>query len=137
MAILTRKYLDELEYRVTGACIEVHKRLGPGLLESVYHQCLIRELKFNNILFSSEHLVNIVYRDWTLDTLLRADFLIENCLVIELKAVESILPVHVAQLMTYMKLLKIPKGLLINFNCTNIIHEGKKSFVNDIYRELC
>lgn len=134
--MLTRKFLEELEYKVTGACIEVHKRLGPGLLENVYQQCLIREFEFQNILFSSQHLVNVSYRDMELDTLLRADFLIEDSMVIEIKAVDQILPIHKAQLLTYMKLLKVPKGLLINFNCNNIIHEGKNSFVNDLYRDI-
>ncbi len=134
--MLTRKYLEELEYKVVGACIEVHKHLGPGLLESVYHQCLARELQLNNISFLSEHPIHISYRDVELDTLLRSDFFIEKCLLVELKAVESTMPIHNAQLLTYMKLLKAPKGLLINFNCKNIIHEGKTSFVNDFYREL-
>ena len=134
--MLTRKYLEELEYQVTGACIEVHKQLGPGLLERVYHQCLAREFQFKNILFSSEHVVKIIYRDLELDSLLRADFLVERCLIIEVKAVEIILPIHKAQILTYMKLLKAPKGLLVNFNCNNIVQEGKTSFVNDFYREL-
>ncbi|WP_149242004.1 GxxExxY protein [Dyadobacter sp. 32] len=133
---LTRKYLEELEYKVIGAAIEVHRRLGAGLLESVYHQCFARELQFKDIEFVSEHVVQISYRDLEIDTLLRADFLIANCLVVELKAIESVLPIHDAQLITYMKLLKAPKGLLINFNCKNIIHDGKKSFVNEFYREL-
>lgn len=134
--MLTRRHLEDLDYRITGACIEVHKHLGPGLLESVYHQCLARELQMRNIEFSSGHVVNVIYKDIQLDTLLRADFLIENSLIIEIKAVEQILPIHKAQLLTYMKLLKTPKGLLINFNCANIIHEGKISFVNEFYREL-
>lgn len=134
--MLTRKYLETLEYQVTGACIEVHKRLGPGLLESVYHQCLARELAFRNILYSSQHVVHVTYRDIELDTLLKADFLIDQCLIIEIKAVEAILPIHKAQILTYMKLLNVPKGLMINFNCANIIQDGKKSFVNDLYRDL-
>jgi len=134
--MLTRQYLEDLEYRVTGACIEVHKRLEPGLLESVYHQCLSKELEFRNILFSSEHIVNVTYRDLELDTLLRADFLVDGVLIVEIKAVEVVLPIHKAQILTYMKLLEAPKGLLINFNCANIIHQGKKSFVNDLYRYI-
>jgi GxxExxY protein len=71
-----------------------------------------------------------------LDTALRVDFYVNNCLVIEVKAVDSILPIQEAQILTYMKLLKAPKGLLINFNCTNIIQTGKKPYVNEFYREL-
>lgn len=134
--MITRQFLDALEYQITGACIEVHKHLGPGLLESVYHKCLAREFQLRNMIFSSEHIINVLYKDLQLDTLLRADFLIENSLIIELKAVEVILPIHEAQILTYMKLLKVPKGLLINFNSLNIVQHGKKSFVNELYRDL-
>jgi len=134
--MVTKKYLDDLEYQITGACIDVHKDLGPGLLESVYQKCLAHELRLRHILFSSEHTIDVVYKGFHLDTALRVDFLIENCLVIEIKSVNSILPIHEAQLLTYMKLLETPKGLLINFNCTNIIQNGKKPFVNEFYRNL-
>ena len=134
--MITRSELDALEYQITGACIEVHKHLGPGLLESVYQKCLSRELQLRNISFKSEHIISVHYKGVMLDTALRTDFLIGSDLLVELKAVESILPIHEAQILTYMKLLKAPKGLLINFNCTNIIHHGKKSYVNEFYREL-
>ena len=134
--MITRSELDALEYQITGACIEVHKHLGPGLLESVYQKCLSRELQLRNISFKSEHIISVHYKGVMLDTALRTDFLIGSDLLVELKAVESILPIHEAQILTYMKLLKVPKGLLINFNCTNIIHQGKKSYVNEFYREL-
>ena len=134
--MITRSELDALEYQITGACIEVHKHLGPGLLESVYQKCLSRELELRNISFKSEHIISVHYKGVILDTALRTDFLIGSDLLVELKAVESILPIHEAQILTYMKLLKVPKGLLVNFNCTNIIHHGKKSYVNEFYREL-
>ena len=134
--MITRSELDALEYQITGACIEVHKHLGPGLLESVYQKCLSRELQLRNISFKSEHIISVHYKGVIVDTALRTDFLIGSDLLVELKAVESILPIHEAQILTYMKLLKAPKGLLINFNCTNIIHHGKKSYVNEFYREL-
>jgi len=134
--MVTKKYLDDLEYQITGACIDVHKHLGPGLLESVYQKCLAHELRLRYILFSSEHTIDVVYKGFHLDTALRVDLLIENCLVIEIKSVNSILPIHEAQLLTYMKLLETPKGLLINFNCTNIIQNGKKPYVNEFYRNL-
>jgi len=134
--MVTKKYLDDLEYQITGACIDVHKHLGPGLLESVYQKCLAHELRLRQILFSSEHTIDVVYKGFHLDTALRVDFLIENCLLIEIKSVNSILPIHEAQLLTYMKLLETPKGLLINFNCTNIIQNGKKPYVNEFYRNL-
>lgn len=134
--IISKQFIDAVEYEVTGACIEVHKNLGPGLLESVYHRCLERELQLRNISFLSEHIIDIEYKGVTINTALRIDLLVENCLLLELKSVEVIHPIHEAQLLTYMKILKVPKGLLINFNCTNIIHNGKKNFVNEIYRDL-
>lgn len=129
--MMNKTFLDNLEYKVTGACIEVHKILGPGLLESVYQKCLMRELELQCISFKAEHSILLSYKDVVLDTSLRADLVIENCMVLELKSVESILPIHEAQILTYMKLLKAPKGLLINFNSTNIVQHGKRSFVSE------
>jgi len=126
--------LDELEYQVTGACIEVHQALGPGLLESVYHKCLKWELQIRRIPFLSEHSVKVNYKNNVLDTDLRVDLFIRNTLVVELKSVDSLLPIHDAQVLTYMKLLKAPKGLLINFNSANLVQFGKRSFVNEYYR---
>lgn len=134
--MIDKSLLSDLEYRITGACIEVHKSLGLGLLESVYQKCLCREFELQEINFSTEQVLKIYYKGSELDTDLRADFYVENCIVVELKAVEKILPIHEAQLISYMKMLEAPKGLLINFNCINIIQAGKKSFVNDFYRYL-
>lgn len=134
--MINKTYLNNLEYQVTGACIEVHKTLGPGLLESIYHKCLIRELQLKNINFISEKTIKINYKDIILDTDLRADLFIENCMVVELKSVEKFLPIHEAQILTYMKILNAPVGLLINFNSTNIIQNGKKPFVNMYYNLL-
>jgi len=133
---LTKKYLTHLIYKVNGAAIEVHKALGPGLLESVYHKCLKHELKQRGIHFQSELVVPIHYKDIELDAELRLDFLIEDVLPVELKAVDEIHPIHEAQLLTYMKLLEKPEGLLINFNVTNIFKEGQRTYVNELYREL-
>lgn len=133
---ITRKYLDDLTYKVLGCCINVHKELGAGLLENVYHECLIEEFKYQNISFTSELTIPVSYRSINIETKLRADFLIENCLVIELKSVTEIKPIFEAQLLTYMKLLKAPKGILINFNVKNLMHEGQKTYVNDFFRNL-
>ncbi len=133
---ITKSYLKDLIYKVNGAAIEVHKELGPGLLESVYHKCLKHELAEKGIYFQSELVVPIHYKGLELDAELRCDFFIENLLPVELKAVDVILPVHEAQLMTYMKLLKAPEGLLINFNVTNIFAEGQRTYVNGLYRDL-
>lgn len=134
--MVDKKFLDNLEYKVTGACIEVHKALGPGLLESIYHKCLMRELELQGVNFTSEHLITIEYKNAFMNTEVRADLYIENCMVLELKAVEKIQPIHQAQILKYMKLLNAPCGLLINFNCINIVADGKKSFVNDIYKRI-
>ncbi|MEN9999057.1 MAG: hypothetical protein RI922_2047 [Bacteroidota bacterium] len=133
---MTKTYLNDLIYKVNGAAIEVHKTLGPGLLESVYHRCLKKELSLIGISYQSEVFIPVDYKGFTLETELRCDLFIENILPVELKAVEKIHPVHEAQLITYMKLLNVPKGLLLNFNCTNLFKEGQRTFVNDLYRRL-
>lgn len=133
---LTKQYLNDLTYAFLGCCINVHKELGSGLLENVYHQCLIEELKYEKISFSSELNVPVFYRNIEIDTKLRVDLFVENCLVVELKSVEKIEPIFKAQLLTYMRLLKAPKGVLVNFNCLNLFREGQETFVNDLFREL-
>ena len=133
---ITKSYLKNLVYQVTGAAITVHKELGPGLLESVYHKCLKEELTSRNVQFQSELHVPVKYKGIDINTELRCDLFVENILVVELKAVEYVLPVHEAQILTYMKLLKSPEGVLINFNVANLFNDGQKTFVNEIYRNL-
>lgn len=134
--IISRSYLKDLVYQVNGAAIEVHKSIGPGLLESVYHQCFKKELELRNINFSSELLIPVQYKGHDLDSKLRCDLFVENCLVVELKSVNEINPICEAQLLTYMNLLKAPIGLLINFNVKNIYYEGQKTLVNEYYNRL-
>ena len=88
------------------------------------------------ISFLSEMALTVSYKGLIIDTALRADLYIENCIILELKAIETILPIHEAQILTYMKILEAPKGILINFNCINLINDGKKSFFNSFYRNL-
>jgi GxxExxY protein len=133
---MTQKYLDELTFNVIGAAIEVHKNMGSGLLESVYQQCMIEELKNKNINFISEFKVPVVYKGKELDIDFRCDLLVENCLIVELKSVSEIKPIHDAQALNYMNLLKVPKGIIINFNCFNIFREGQKTFVNEYFKKL-
>lgn len=133
---MTKKYLDELTYQIIGAGIEVHKNIGPGLLESVYHKCLKQEFFLRGLNYKSEFIVPVEYKGIEVEADLRCDFLIENAIVVELKAVDAILPVFEAQLLTYMKLLKIPKGILINFNCANLFKDGQQTFVNEYFRLL-
>ena len=133
---ITKSLLKDITYQVNGAAIEVHKALGPGLLESVYHKCLMHELHLRNIEFKSEMIVPVNYKGLDVVTELRCDFFVENILIVEIKSVESILPIHEAQLITYMKLLKSPKGLMINFNVLNIYNDGQKTYVNELFRNL-
>lgn len=132
----SKLYYKELIYRVNGAAIEVHRELGPGLLESVYEKCLKIELKEWDIQFVSQAHIPVVYKNQLVDANLRCDLLVEDSLIVELKAVDQILPIHAAQIITYMKLLQSPIGLILNFNCTNLYKEGQKTFVNELYRQL-
>ncbi|MGB0166168.1 MAG: GxxExxY protein [Luteibaculum sp.] len=133
---VTKSYLNSLTYKIVGAAIEVHKALGPGLLESVYHRCLEEELRLEEVKFISELKVPLTYKGLHLETEFRCDLFIENQIVVELKAVEAMHPLFEAQLLTYMNLLNAPKGILINFNCQNIFNDGQKTFVNEIFRAL-
>lgn len=134
--MITQKYLDELTYEVIGSAIEVHKTMGRGLLESVYQMCLKEELLHRKINFLTEMKVPLVYKNKELQIDFRCDLFIENCLVVELKSVLLLNPIFEAQLQTYMKLLKAHKGIIINFNCSNIFKEGQKTIVNDYFRNL-
>lgn len=133
---LTQKYLDDLTYEVIGSIIEVHKTMGRGLLESVYQECLKQELLHRKINFLTEFQIPVIYKDKELEIGFRCDMFIENCLVLELKAVNDISCNFGAQLLNYMKLLKAPKGILVNFNCNNIFKEGQKTYVNEYFSQL-
>lgn len=119
---------DALSNRVIGCAIEVHRVLGPGLLESTYRQCLVHELASNGIACVSEHPVPVDYKGIHLDCGYRVDLLVEGTLIVELKSVEHIQPVHEAQLLTYLKLANVRIGLLINFNVAQLRH-GIKRYV--------
>lgn len=133
---VTKKYLNELTYAIIGCAIEVHKYLGPGLLESVYEKCFLRELALRGIKFRNQVWVPLNYKGLQLDAELRLDVLVEDILCVELKAQEGFLPVHDAVLLSYMQMLEKPKGILINFHCTNIFKEGQKTLVNELFSRL-
>ncbi|MFM2230744.1 MAG: hypothetical protein RL607_2002 [Bacteroidota bacterium] len=133
---MTTKYLDDLTYQIIGSAIEVHKIMGRGLLESVYHKCLLEELNHRKINFQSELQIPVNYKGKILDIDFRCDLWVENAIVVEIKAVTDMTSAFEAQLLTYMKLLHCPKGILINFNCENIFYEGQKTFVNEYYKQL-
>lgn len=107
---------DELSHVAIGAAIEVHREKGPGLIESIYEKCLMRELGLQNLAFVNQQLVKIGYKGTTFEEPLRFDLLVEGCLLLELKCVEKILPIHKAQLLSYMKLLNVQIGLIFNYH---------------------
>jgi GxxExxY protein len=119
---------DELSNRVIGCARKVHRELGPGLLESTYEQCLAHELKLNGIRFKLQHPQPVDYKGVRLDCGYRADVLIEDKLIIELKRIDAIKGIREAQLLTYMKLAGVRTGLLINFNVKKL-KDGIKRFV--------
>jgi GxxExxY protein len=119
---------DELSRTVIGGAIEVHRLKGPGLIESIYEKCLMRELSLRNLAAVSQRVVKIEYKGLVFEEPLRLDVLVEDCVLLELKSVQEVLPIHKAQLLSYMKLLDIPLGLLINF------HEMK--LVDGIHRMI-
>lgn len=133
---MTQKYPDELTYLIIGCAIEMHKQLGPGLLESVYEKCFTRKLSLKGLNYKAQQSVPVHYKGVQLDAELRFDVLVEDVIITELKSIEGLLPIHETVLLTYMKLLEKPKGILINFNCTNIFKEGQKTLVNANYAAL-
>ena len=134
--MITQSYLTDLTYKINGACIEVHKHLGPGLLESVCREALKEEFALREINFKAEFKLDVFYKTKLLNCDFRCDFLIEEIIVLEIKAVKNFDEIHKAQLLNYMGLLKVPKGILINFNVKNIVHEGQQTFVNKYYEQL-
>jgi GxxExxY protein len=119
---------DELSNKVIGCAIEVHRNLGPGLLESTYEQCLAHEFKIEGMPFKLQHPLPVEYKSIKLDCGYRIDLLVANSLIVELKSVENVLPIHQAQLLTYMKLSGIKFGLLMNFN-VKYMKDGIKRMV--------
>jgi GxxExxY protein len=107
---------DRVSRQVIGAAIEVHRQKGPGLIESIYERCMLRELELRSIPSLTQKLVRIEYKGLVFNELLRFDILVDHCLLLELKAVEVLHPYSKAQLFSYMKLLDIPVGLLMNFH---------------------
>jgi GxxExxY protein len=134
--LATKKYIDELTYEINSAMIEVHRHLGPGLLESVYQKCLKYEFKLRGIGHKSEVFIPIEYKEMPEEIDFRCDFLVGDIIIIELKAVSDISPISKAQLLNYMKLMAAPKGILVNFNVAVLMRDGYKTFVNEHYANL-
>ncbi|MCQ4140674.1 MULTISPECIES: GxxExxY protein [Chryseobacterium] len=132
---MTKKEITQLSYEITGFAIKVHKTLGPGLLESIYEECLKIELINNGYDVKQQLFTTINYEGVDIKTKLVVDLLVNDAVIVELKAIEEILPIHEAQLLTYMKVLKKPQGLLINFFTDNIT-KSLKPFINEYFKEL-
>jgi GxxExxY protein len=113
---------NRVSERAIGAAIEVHRQLGPGLLESSYHSCFCHELELQGIAHQSRVAISLEYKGIQIAKGYVIDLLIENSLIVEIKSVDKLLPVHSAQLMTYMRLQRVPSGLLINFNVHTLLH---------------
>jgi GxxExxY protein len=123
-----RRFLD-FSWRTIGACIEVHRQLGPGLLESAYRNCLAREFELRRLRFDRERSVPVSYKGIAIDCGYRLDFVVEDSLILEVKAVAQLQPVHAAQVITYLKLTAFPVGLLVNFH-SEVLRDGIRRFVH-------
>jgi GxxExxY protein len=132
---MTQKEINEIAYKIIGCAIEVHKNLGPGLLESVYQSCLIEELTEFGLQVDSQVYIPIIYKGKDLGGCLKLDLLVENLIIVELKAVDIMIPLFKAQLLSYLKLTEKPKGLLINFHCENIV-ESMVPMVTETFAKL-
>lgn len=132
---MTKKEVTQLSYDIVGCAITVHKTLGPGLLESVYEKCLKEELEFHGFKVETQQKIRLEYRSIQIETELRLDLLVNDTIIVEIKSIENLLPVHEAQLLTYMSLLEKPQGLLINFYTDNIT-KSVKPLVNQFFKNL-
>ncbi len=122
---------NELSNKIVGAAIEVHRSLGPGLLESTYEECLCHELFLNQIPFERQAALPVVYKGIRLDCGYRVDIIVDRKVILELKSLADILPIHKAQLLTYLKLSGLKLGLLLNFNVM-LMKDGINRFVNGL-----
>jgi len=116
--------------------VEVHKIAGPGLYENVYHKCLEKEFKILGLNFKSELEIPFLYKGENINCKLKCDFIIENLIVLEIKAVSEFHNIHRAQTMNYMNLMKVHRSILINFNVNNIYHEGYEAFASKSFQSL-
>lgn len=126
-----RDFINKLSYEIIGACIEVHSHLGPGLLESAYEQCLCKELSLKGLSYDRQVALPLEYKGMVLDCGYRMDIVVEDMVVLELKSVEEVLPIHDAQMLTYLKLSDKKLGMIINFNVSKM-KNGIKRLVNNL-----
>ncbi len=129
------KSINDLTYELNGAAMEVHRELGPGLLESSYEAAFCRELALRGIPFVRQQTIPVIYKGELIDCGFRLDVIVDNRVIVELKAVERILPIHEAQILTYLKLSKLSLGLLINFN-VRVLKDGIRRIANNLPESL-
>ena len=132
----TKSKVDQLTYEIVGAAIEVHRELGPGLKEAVYEEAMCIELDSRQISYAAQYYFRPSFKGRILKTACRCDLLVEEIIVVEMKSVSTLHDIDRAQIMNYINLLKLPKGILLNFNVINLTRDGKETFVNDYYRQL-
>jgi len=133
--MVTQKYINDLSFKIIGCAIEVHKHLGPGLLESVYEPCFVDELRSAGLSVKTQVYVPVHYKGKDMGGSLKLDLLVNDLIIIEEKAVEQMIPLYKAQLLSYLKLTGKPKGLLINFHSENIVSQVV-SLVTDEFAKL-
>jgi GxxExxY protein len=133
---ISKELINDLSYQVIGAAIEVHKILGPGLLEVNYEKALLHELSLRGLKTKTQQMVQVPYKDIILDCDLRYDVLVEDLILVENKAVKEMHPIFVSTLLSYMKHLQVPKGILINYHVNHLFKEGQKTYVNEFFANL-
>ena len=133
---ITQKFIDLISRDIIGSAIEIHKELGPGLLESAYERCLKYSLEQKGYQVKSQVELPIIFKDLVVENAYRLDLLVDDLIIVELKSVEEITDVHRAQILTYLKFTEKPKGILINFKCSNIFYKGQETFVTKEYAKL-
>ena len=133
---MTRTEIDNLSKIIIGCAIDVHKELGPGLLEKAYERALIMLLEEKGLKVESQVYVPVEFRGVEISDAIKLDIIVNDLIIVEIKSVTTLIPVHEAQLLTYLKLMEKPKGILINFYCNNLFYEGQKTLVNKHYFEL-
>ena len=131
----SRSSVDDLTYKVVGAAIEVQRHFKTGLKEKVYEECMCLELQALGIPFRRQYFFNPIYKGVQLNTSSVIDLLVDDILIVELKAVSEVLPIHKAQALNYINLLNLPKALILNFHCMNVAQKGRFTVVNSIYEK--
>jgi len=133
--MLTKQYIKDLNYKIVSAAIEVHKHLGPGLLESIYEECLYEELIIQGLNPQRQVPVPVIYKGKQVKDDLKIDLLVNDTIIVELKSVNEMHPIFTAQILTYLKLADKPKGLLINFNVEKLV-DGIIPLVYNKYKNI-